>query len=256
MRRWIATGLGLLLMAASVFGFNRYAERVERHAATVEAIMPTRLIASGETVDASLLRRVRIPEEALPADALRDEGSIVGRAAVAPIGPNETFASWKLADRQLTPRPGERYVSFPTTDVTNVGNMLRRGDRVDVWVEFEAPVMLGGAAKGALKVAEGVRVASVRTPEGAEVADSYGYDAPFQSAAAQRERVRASANGKPGMNTFIMTEPIYEAYALASLVGTIKLALPEPSLESGGDARLTDEFEAYRNQLIPEEEPT
>jgi len=247
------TGLGVLLMAASAYGFARYAERAELNARTVEAILPTRLIASGETVDASMLRRVRIAEAALADDALRDEADIVGRWAVAPIGPNETFAAWKLADRQLTPREGERYVSFPTDDVTNVGNMLRRGDRVDVWVEFERPLPLGGVPTGALKVIEGLSVASVRSPEGAEVADAAAYDAPFQSAARQRDRVRSSANGKPGMNTFIMDETVYEAYALASLVGTIKLALPEPSLPDEREARVTNEFATYRNVLAAEE---
>lgn len=253
MRRWLVTGLGVLLMAASVYGFGRYAEQAERDARTVEAIMPNRLLASGETVDASMLRRVRIAEAALAPDALRDEGEIVGRSVVAPIGPNETIAAWKLADRQLTPAEGERYVSFPTDDVTNVGNMLRRGDKVDVWVEFDAPVTLGGVPRGALKVIEGLSVASVRSAEGAEVADAAAYDAPFQSTARQRDRVRANANGKPGMNTFIMREAIYEAYALASLVGAIKLALPEPSRAEPGEARVTDEFATYREQLVAEE---
>ncbi len=247
------TGLGVLLMATSVYGFGRYAERTERNARTVEAIMPIRLLASGETVDGSMLRRVRIAEAALAPDALRDEADIVGKSVVAPIGPNETFASWKLADRQLTAAEGERYVSFPTDDVTNIGNMLRRGDKVDVWVEFAAPVTLGGVPRGALKVIEGLSVASVRSAEGAEVEDAAAYDAPFQSAARQRERARASANGKPGMNTFIMKEPIYEAYALASLVGKVKLALPEPSSFVDGEAQVTSEFAAYRELFRGEE---
>ncbi|WP_309122380.1 RcpC/CpaB family pilus assembly protein [Paenibacillus sp.] len=253
MRRWLVTGLGVLLMAASVYGFARYAEHAELDARTVEAIMPTRLIASGETVDASMVRRVRIAEAALAADALRDEADIIGRSAVAPIGPNETFASWKLADRQLTPGAGERYVSFPTDDVKNVSNMLRRGDLVDVWVEFDAPATLGGVPRGALKVIEGLRVASVRSTEGAEITDAAPYDAPFQSAARQRDRVRASADGRPGMNTFIMDAEIYEAYALASLVGSIKLALPEPSLQEAEEARVTDDFATYAGALIEEE---
>jgi len=251
-RRWLVTGIGALMMAASVFGFARYAERTEAEVALVEAILPTRLVASGETIDAGILRRVKVPEAAVPSDALRDEASIVGMTAVAPIGPNETFADWKLAPRQLTPRDGERYVSFPTDDVTNVGNMLRRGDRVDVWVEFERPVPIGGVPKGAMKVIEGVLLASVRSPEGGEVADAPAYDAPFQPISKQRERVRASANGHPAMNTFIMDEASYEAYALAAIVGTIKLTLPEPSSFADGKPSVTEEFIEYRSMLASE----
>jgi len=204
---------------------------------------------------------VRVPRAAIPEDALRDPGSIVGRTALVPIGPNETIAAWKLADRQLTPRPGERYVSFPTDDVTNVGNMLRRGDRVDVWVEFAAPVVLRGRLRGAVKIAENVLVASVRSPDGAEVTDVRAYDSPFPSPGRQLERVRSGASGKAGINTFIMNDEVYEAIAIASLAGKIKLALPEPTaaaeLAGSGLAgsgardapRVTDEFYALREWL-------
>jgi len=216
--------------------------------------MPTRLILSGETVDASMVRRVTVPKAAVAVDALLAERDIVGRTAVAPIGPNEYFAAWKLADRQRTPRTGERYVSFPTNDVTNVGNMLRRGDRVDVWVEFEHPKRLGGSTVGALKVIEGLLVANVRTAEGAEVTDAVGYEAPFASAPRQAERIRSQANGQPGMNTFIMSEDVYEAYVAAELAGAVKLALPELTMQEEAPARVTEAFRMYREAIWEGEE--
>ncbi|MCI3922639.1 RcpC/CpaB family pilus assembly protein [Paenibacillus sp. TRM 82003] len=247
MRRWLLTLLGVVMMAASIYGYGRYAAAVETEAATFETVMPTRLIASGETVDASMLRRVPIPVGAAAADALTDERDIVGRTAVAPIAPNEQIAAWKLADRQLTPREGERFVTFPTDDVTNVGNMLRRGDRVDVWVEFEQPAAIDGALAGAVKAIEGLVVASVRSAEGAEVADaaSFAYDAAFASAARQQQRARSAASAKAAMNTYIMDEPLYEAYALARLSGKIKLALPDLSLPDDAPARVSDAFIRY-----------
>ena len=226
--------------------------------------MPTRLIASGERIDASMLRTVRVAKAAIPGDALRHSEQIVGRTAIVPIGPNETIAAWKLADRQLTPRQGERYVSFPTNDVINVGNMLRRGDRVDVWVEFDEPVPLNGRLRGAVKVAERVLVASVRTQEGAEVTDVRAYDAAFQSAGRQMERVRSGASGKAGINTFIMNEEVYDAFALALLVGKVKLALPETTeavvkdAAVGGDGleapRVTEDFKALREWMASKED--
>lgn len=247
------------MMAGSVYGFVKFAERAETEAATADAIMPSRLIASGETIDASMLRTVRVAKAAIPADAVRDAEAVIGSTAVVPIGPNETIASWKLADRQLTPREGERYVSFPTDDVTNVSNMLRRGDRVDVWVEFDEPVLLNGRLRGAVKVAENVLVASVRTQDGTEVTDSRAYDAPFQSSGKQMERVRSEASGKAGMNTFIMSEEVYDAFALASIAGKVKLVLPEPT-EAAADAgagdapTVTGEFTALRELLASKKE--
>lgn len=252
MRRWLVTLLGVVMMASSVYGFGLYAERRTYEAETVEAVMPARLIAGGETVEPSMLRRVTIPKAALSADALRDEASIVGRTAVTLIGPNETIADWKLADRQLTPREGERYISFPTDEISNVGNLLRRGDQIDVWVELDRPLMVAGVSVGAVKAIEGLVVASVRTAEGAEVTDAGALDAAFQSAAKQRERVRSAANGKPAVNTFIMNEEIYAAYALAALAGTMKFALPDPSLHEERPARVTDDFAKYRDVLIEE----
>lgn len=254
MRRWLLTLLGVVMMAASIYGYGRYAAAVDAEAATVEALLPTRLIASGETVDASMLRRVPIPIGAVVPDALSDERDIVGMTAIAPIAPNEQFAAWKLAERQLTPREGERYVTFPTDDVTNVGNMLRRGDRVDVWVEFEQPTLVDGTLAGAVKAIEGLIVASVRTAEGAEIADtpSYAYETAFASPARQQQRVRSAATGDPAMNTFIMEEALYEAYALARLAGRIKLALPDLSLPDETPARVSDAFARYAAALAAE----
>jgi Flp pilus assembly protein CpaB len=249
MRRWLVTLLGIVMMGASIYGYGRYADTVETAAATVEAIMPVRLIASGETVDASMLRRLAIPIDALAADALRTESDIVGRVAIVPIGPNEGIAAWKLANRQLTPRAGERYVTFPTNEVTNIGNMLRKGDSVDVWVEFDHPSLVGGVHAGAVKVLEGLKVASVRTAEGTEVTDVAAYDTAFATTARQQQRVRASASGTPAMNTYIMNEALYEAYTLAQLSGTMKLALPDVSLLSSPSPRVSAQFLSYVSGL-------
>jgi Flp pilus assembly protein CpaB len=249
MRRWLVTLLGIVMMGASIYGYGRYAEMVETKAATVEAIWPSRLIASGEMVEASMLRRVAIPVGAMAADVLREESAIVGRVAVVPIGPNEGFADWKLADVQVTPREGERYVTFPTDDVTNVGNMIRKGDRVDVWVEFDRPVLVGGVYAGTVKVIEGLAVANVRTAEGVEVTDVSLYDTAFASTARQQQRVRNAAVGKPSMNTYIMNEGLYKAYTLAGLTGRIKLALPDLSLPEHAPARVSETFLAFASAL-------
>jgi Flp pilus assembly protein CpaB len=245
-RRWIVTIVGLLLMAGSVWGYNAYIGQVKHKVETVQALQPARLIASGETINSSMLRAVTIPKEALQTDAIQEAKRIIGQTTVVPIGPDEQIASWKLADRRMTPRKGERYVSFTTDEVRNVGNMLRKGDRVDVWVEFTNPTRLGTQTIGALKVIENLPVASIRTAEGVEIADGVAYDAAFLSTSKQREQVRSHANGKPSINTFIMNDALYEAYVFANLNGQIKLSLPDLSLPLMSEARVTAAFKTFR----------
>ncbi|WP_199624422.1 Flp pilus assembly protein CpaB [Paenibacillus alkalitolerans] len=252
MRKWIVTIVGIAMMAASVYGYSWYANRVEKQIDTTAALMPARLIASGEIIDASMLRKATVPVNALQPGAVTKAADVVGKTAVAPIGPEEQILPWKLADDQITPRDGERYISFKTDDVANVSNMIRRGDRVDVWVEFSEAKEIGGELVGSLKIIEGLRVAGVRTAEGAEVTDTASLDAAFQPTGRQHQRVRGAANGKPDVNTFIMSEEVYEAYTLARIMGTIKLALPDLSLQDTSPARVTPGYELLSKTLPAE----
>jgi Flp pilus assembly protein CpaB len=242
LRRWLVTLIGIAMMAASVYAYSWYAGEVDEQVQTTQVLMPTRLIASGETIEAGMLRNVSVPIDAVQETALNRPEEVLGKTAVVPIGPEEQILPWKLADVQLTPRDGERYISFKTEEVTNVSNMIRRGDRVDVWVEFAEAKQIGGEWLGAIKIIEGLRVASVRTAEGAEVADSVPFEAQFQPTGRQQERIRSGANGKPDINTFIMSEPVYEAYALGRLVGTVKIALPDLSLPASSPTTVTDQY--------------
>src|SRR5262249_14085254 len=66
---------------------------------------------------------------------------IEGKRAVAPIGESEELVSWKLTEDDLFPGAGESYYGFEVTEVQAVNNMVRRGDRVDVWVEYNEPLL-------------------------------------------------------------------------------------------------------------------
>ncbi|WP_274361864.1 Flp pilus assembly protein CpaB [Paenibacillus thermotolerans] len=246
MRKWLVTIIGIVLMGASVYGFSKYAVRVQEEVRTTTAVKPVRMLSSGEVIDASMLRSVPVPAGAVQPGALMEPHEIVGKTVVVPIGAEEQIFPWKLADDQLTPGEGERYISFKTDDVTNVGNMLRKGDRVDVWVEFEQARMIGGEPAGSVKIIEGLRIANVKTAEGGEIADSSSFGVPFQDSGRQYDRLRGAPSGKPDINTYIMSEQIYEAYTFGALAGTIKLALPDLSLQDRSAARVTEDYKKLK----------
>jgi Flp pilus assembly protein CpaB len=250
LRRWLVTLIGIAMMAASVYAYSWYAGEIDEQVQTTQVLMPSRLIASGETIDSGMLRNVPVPIDAVQGAALKRPEDVLGRTAVVPIGPEEQILPWKIADVQLTPSDGERYISFKTDEVTNVSNMIRKGDRVDVWVEFTEAKQIGGEWLGAIKIIEGLLVASVRTSEGAEVADSVPFESQFQPTGRQQERVRSGTSGKPDINTFIMSEPVYEAYALGRLVGTVKIALPDLSLPDSSPTTVTEQYRLLAAMLV------
>lgn len=249
MRRWFIGISGAVLMALSVLGYLLFMNHLEKSRSTVEALMPVRTLLSGETVEASLLRRVTIPAAAHRADAMGNEGELLGKKVVVPIGRDEEFAGWKLAEDKLVPGEGERYYSFKTDAVTNVNNMVRRGDRVDVWVEWKR---LSGDEReervSAVKIIEALPVAGVKTAEGAEVGDKFGIDAMLAGDAQQLAASRGRAPAKPEMNTYIMSDEVYAAYAAATAQGTIRLALPNLTEEAEGPARVTPEYAVWLEQ--------
>lgn len=248
-RRWAMTGIGLVLMGGSLYGFHWYAERTAVSASTVEVWQPVRTLKSGEVVQESMLRKVLVPESAVQGGTVRQAEEAVGKTVVVPIGPEEQLLQWKLSEQQVSAKEGERYISFSTDEVTNVGNLMRRGDRVDVWVEFEAPRWIAGERLGALKVVEGLAVASVRTAEGVELTEETAFASPFPGGSG--DPMREGDKGKPAINTFIMTEETYEAYTLASLEGSIKLALPDLSsqqADEGSSGMVTAEFRWLQRQ--------
>lgn len=236
-RAWIVTLLGCLLMAGSVAGYWQFMKHTEQQVATMETVKPVRMLHSGEVIEASMLRKAVIPVAAHHPEAVTDAGSLIGQTVLVPIADSEELVLWKLSERRLVPKEGERYFSFKTDAAANVGNMVRKGDRVDVWVEFEAPKLIRTASGavwsvGAVKVIEQLPVTGVKTPEGPEVTDGTAVESVVQSNRQQLQHTRSKPSGKPELNTYLMNDEVYEAYVLGNIAGKIKLALPNLT-ESG-----------------------
>ncbi|AEI39598.1 SAF domain-containing protein [Paenibacillus mucilaginosus] len=246
-KAWIAGTLGCLLMGGSVTGYWQFMKHTEFRVQTMETVKPVRMLHSGEVVQASLLRKEIIPVAAHQADAVTRMEDVIGKTVLVPLASSEELVAWKLDDRRMVPGEGERYFSFRTDAAANVNNMVRRGDRVDVWVEFDQPKGVatpGGAlyTVGAVKIIEGLPVTGVKTPEGLEVTDTGGLEAVVEPARSQYREARSKAAGKPELNTYIMSDEVFEAYSLGGMGGRIKLALPDLTAPAGASGTVTPLF--------------
>ncbi|SDE40876.1 hypothetical protein SAMN02799630_05371 [Paenibacillus sp. UNCCL117] len=237
---WIVGAIGTLLMTGSVAGYWYFMKHMEVSLHTMETVKPVRLLHSGEAIDASMLRIVRIAQAAHDPRAVTDPRRLIGRRVAVPISSEEELSDWKLADIRVTPLPAERYFSFKTDAVMNVNNMVRRGDRVDVWVEFDQPKLIDTGSPqppgiGAVKIIEQLPVTSVKTAEGAEVVDTGTMEAIVAPDKIALQEARSRPNGKPETNTYIMSDEVYEAFVLGKLAGSVKLALPDLTSSEGKD---------------------
>ncbi|MCL6459639.1 MAG: hypothetical protein K6T85_16705 [Gorillibacterium sp.] len=246
MRKVVVGLIGILLMAASVYGYVRFMKHLDRDRFTMQTIKPARTLQSGEVIELSMLRRVTIAAAAHQPDALVEVEELIGKIVVVPIGREEELSKWKLTVRQSVPLKDQRYYSFKTDSVANVNNMIRKGDRVDVWVELKGSEMLmatGGEKIASLKVIEGLQVSGVKSAEGIEVIDRTNLETALASDAEQFSGARGRPNGVPVLNTYIMLDQVYQAYAAASAIGTIRLALPNLTETQVLTAQVTPAFE-------------
>jgi hypothetical protein len=198
---------------------------------------------------------VLIPITAHDSNAVTDIEMIRGKKLKVPLSTGEEFTPWKLTDAIIAPNPDQRYYSFKTDALQNVSNMIRRGDRVDVWVELDTPRRLldekaGKQWIGSVKLLENLLVADVKSAEGAEIVDAYENGGAFSSLGVgilhnqepDLNQIRGKPNAKPEVNTYIMNEAEYNVYVMGALSGTIKLALANISVENGGDSRISEQY--------------
>lgn len=229
MRKWSVRLLGILIILVSILGYWYYTDQRNLQVSTITTLVPSRTLQAGEILEASMINQVVIPAAQHRVNAIRERGQLEGKIVTVALAPDEEFVPWKISDVRLAPTAEERYFSFKTDTLANVGNMVRKADRVDVWIEFEKPrsvhfsngqtVMIG-----AMKIIDSLPVVSVKTAEGVEVSDDNSLVNMIVPANA-----RSRATGKPESNTYLMAEDVYQAYVMGSTVGKIKLALPNLS---------------------------
>lgn len=256
MRKWFSVLFGLIIVAGCCIGFVQYMKSYQLDITTMETIKPIRLIQAGELITADMLEVVSIPTVQHMENAITVGNQIEGKRAIVPIGETEEFLSWKIGEDTLYPTANETYIGFKVDIVGAVNNMIRRGDKVEVWVEYTEPKLLDASGKvidldllvitnnSSINTAAGVKkiynellipdltVAYVKDQEGKEIVDlipTNSLGIPLSSGQRDQEnmeRYRQNASAQPAYITFIINESDYAKFAEGQKEGVIKLGLP------------------------------
>jgi pilus assembly protein CpaB len=155
-RRLLAAGL-LAGAVACALGVLRPAPP-----ATTAVIVAAREVSAGATLVPADLRVVRVPLSLVPAGAVSDADTAVGRVVTAPIGPGEPMTHSRFLGPGLLAGLDEGLVGAPVR-VADPGAaaLLRPGDLVDVL----AAAVTSDAYAEARVLASGVRVVTVPRAE-------------------------------------------------------------------------------------------
>lgn len=263
MRKWFSVILGLLLIFGCGFGFVQYMKSYQLDVTTMETVKPVRLIQAGELITSDMLKIVSIPTVQHMDNAITKQQQIEGKRALVPIGETEEFLSWKIGEDTLYPTADETYIGFKVDIVGAVNNMVRRGDKVEVWVEYTEPKLLDESGNiidpdllaltndVAIKTIAGMKkiynellipdltVAYVKDQEGKEIIDLIPTNnlgiplSSWQRDQENMERYRQNASAQPAYITFIISESDYAKFAEGQKEGVIKLGLPGSSESVG-----------------------
>ena len=262
-RAWFAYPIGILFILSSVYVYIQFTNGYKENLTTMTTFKPLRLLQVGEVIQSDMVRSVTIPVVAHHAQSYTELSMIIGKKVRVPLGMDDEFADWKLTTGMLAPESGQFYYSFKADALQNVSNLVRRGDRVDVWVEFDTPKWFLDhkgvrTSVGSVKLIENLLVAYVKGMEGQEIIEANGALSALNPAqlhdqgrqAGELEAYRSKPNGKPEINTYIMSEVEYNAYVMGALGGKIKLALPNLYTENQQKSKVTETFEQLQNTDI------
>ncbi|MFD2614717.1 SAF domain-containing protein [Paenibacillus gansuensis] len=240
--------LGLIIVGSSGYGFMKYMISYRVDVTTMTTIKPKQMIHANELITPDMLRRVTIPTVQHMDNTLTDMDQIVGKRAIVPIGASEEIALWKIDEEYLVPKEGEEYLAFEANIVTTANNMIRRGDRVSAWVEYESPKIvdrmgneikvdpnspqsanINGRKIYAEKLVDNLTVASIKTTDGALVTDVKDTNLPLMTDEKRDQRnsdtYRSNPNGQPAYVTFIMNDEQYQKVVEGTKRGKLKLGL-------------------------------
>lgn len=130
----MATGAALL---ASNWMQDKTGER-DAMSDMAQVVVATLQIPFGETVQASDLRTVELPPDAVPAGSFSDVDSVIGRVSNQVIYPGEIVLEGRVAEHMggsalaSLLEKGKRAMSVRVDDVVGVAGFLLPGNRVDV----------------------------------------------------------------------------------------------------------------------------
>lgn len=131
---------------------------------TVEIIVPTRFVATGEQLTADMLTTKWIARASYEPEMIVSAADVVSLETSIPMGQGEPILSWKISPYRLMPKRDESTFQIPRDYVLSVSNGIRAGDQVVLYVSSEE------SASSRL-FEQLVTVASVKTSGNLEVDD-------------------------------------------------------------------------------------
>lgn len=148
--RLIAASIAaVVVIVICVIGLNHGGDgggKTSSDGATVSVVVATTDIPAYSLMSAEMLTVAEVPQGAVPADsvAFTNVDEVVGSISLSPIVSGETILSNHLRGQEsatVTPSIDEnmRAVSIGVTDITGVSNLIRVGNKVDVYFIADDP---------------------------------------------------------------------------------------------------------------------
>lgn len=259
---------GCVLLFVSVFGFIQWMSSYETTVSTTPVLMARKYIPAHTKITEEMVVVQSVDARLKNVEAIHDPTKVIGKETLIPMGTNEQFVPWKLEERNLYPNPGQNYFTFKMGVVSSVGNMIRRGDIVRIWLEMEDSVatewrgLIGEEDLPAAMVVIGnAKVAYVKDAQGNEVVDQgNSFSGPFAgvqslSDSTDQESDRMTASADTVLVTYILSDAEYERLVRADRFGELKMSLPWHMITSldqknGQKGASVYDFESWFTKLI------
>lgn len=205
--------LALATAGAALFWLRSQGGAGEKPAPETELWTAADTIQAGTLITEDMLEKTMVPQNQYPPGALTDADQIVGQYAKETILEGEAFPAERLyteADQMLSMRlePGFRAFTIATTQYTGVGDLVRPGDRVDVFA------YLGEIEKNSVVIRPDIAQIMVQDLEVLAVRKETRKDDPLPEELEELYAVTVSAPVKD-----------IEKLVLAGETGVLKLAL-------------------------------
>ncbi|MFS0723754.1 flagellar biosynthesis protein FlgA [Paenibacillus sp. 1P07SE] len=131
---------------------------------TVQIIVPSRFVATGEQLTADMLTTKWIAKASYEQEMILSAAEVVSLETAVPLGEGEPILSWKVSPYRLLPKRDESTFQIPRDYVLSVSNGIRAGDRVVLYIS-------GEETASSRLFDQLVTVASVKTSGNLEVDD-------------------------------------------------------------------------------------
>lgn len=210
---------------------------------TVPVLMAAKYIPAHTTVTMEHIYVAQLDSRLRNEKAIHDPALVIGKETAIPIGQDEQFATWKLDENQLFPNPHESFFTFQADTISTVGNLVRRGDVVQIWLEVDSIALQSETGQtdnmdhpSVLLVIPDAKVAYVKDAQGNEVVDEEEIkvdrllyqNGTVNDNSANNEKFRKSASAETSFITYILTREQYEQIVLAQRYGRLKMGLQWP----------------------------